>query len=190
MLTETIHTAKAAGADTATILVRGDSAYCYGKTIAAVVKTGAAFSLSITRNPAVDAAIAAIGDQQYTPVRYPGAVIDPDTGQLISDAQVAEVAYTAFADSRYRITGRLIVRRVLDANTQDPLFPVWRYHPFFTNTTEPTADADITHRGHAICETVWSDLIDGPWAHQPSGSFAANAAWCILAAITHNLLRA
>ncbi len=30
----------------------------------------------------------------------------------------------------------------------------------------------------------------GPWAHQPSGVFAANAAWCILAAICHNLLRA
>ena len=82
------------------------------------------------------------------------------------------------------------MRCVLDANSQDPLFPVWRYHPFFTNTSEPTTDADITHRGHAICETVWSDLIDGPWAHQPSGSFPANAAWSILAAITHNLLRA
>ena len=55
---------------------------------------------------------------------------------------------------------------------------------------QTTTDADITHRRHAICETVWSDLIDGPWAHQPSGSFPANAAWTILAAITHNLLRA
>jgi hypothetical protein len=82
------------------------------------------------------------------------------------------------------------VRRVLDANTQDPLFPVWRYHPFFTTNPEPVTAADITHRGHAICETVWSDLIDGPWAHQPSGWFPANAAWCILAAICHNLLRA
>jgi hypothetical protein len=114
----------------------------------------------------------------------------PDTGELISDAQVAETEYTAFADNRHRITGRLIVRRVLDANTQDPLFPVWRYHPFFTNTTEPVDQADITHRRHAICETVWSDLIDGPWAHQPSGIFTANTAWCILAAICHNLLRA
>jgi hypothetical protein len=190
LLTEAINTAAAAGADPASILVRGDSAYCNGKTVAAVVKTGAAFSFSIIRNPAVDAAIATIGEQQYTPVRYPGAVIDPDTGQLISDAQVAEVEYTAFADSRHRITGRLIVRRVLDANSQDPLFPVWRYHPFFTNTSEPTTDADITHRGHAICETVWSDLIDGPWAHQPSGWFPANGAWCLLAAICHNLLRA
>jgi hypothetical protein len=190
LLTEAINTAAAAGADPADMLVRGDSAYCNGKTVTAVVKAGAAFSFTITRNPAVDAAIATIGEQQYTPVRYPGAVLDPDTGQLISDAQVAEVEYTAFADSRHRITGRLIVRRVLDANSQDPLFPVWRYHPFFTNTSEPTTDADITHRGHAICETVWSDLIDGPWAHQPSGWFPANAAWCILAAICHNLLRA
>ncbi len=124
------------------------------------------------------------------PVRYPGAVEDPDTGELISDAQVADVEYTAFADTPYEITATLVVRRVLDANTQDPLFPVWRYHPFFTNNTEPATQADITHRAHAICETVWSDLIDGPWAHQPSGSFAANAAWTMLAAITHNLLRA
>jgi len=190
MLTEALHTAVAAGADPAGILVRGDSAYCSGTAVTAVVRAGAQFSFAITRNPAVDAAIAAIPDQRYTPVRYPGAVIDPDTGQLISDAQVAEVAYTAFTGTRHEITGRLVVRRVLDANTQDPLFPVWRYHPFFTNTTEPTTDADLTHRQHAICETVWSDLIDGPWAHQPSGWFPANAAWCILAAICHNLLRA
>jgi hypothetical protein len=61
----------------------------------------------------------------FVPVRYPGAVTDPDTGELISDAQVSELEYTAFAaEKRYKITGRLVVRRVLDANTQDPLFPV------------------------------------------------------------------
>ena len=190
MLTEAINTAVAAGAVPTNILARGDSAYGNGKTITAVVNTGARFSFAITRNPAVDAAIAAISDEQYIPVHYPGAVLDPDTGLLISDAQVAEVEYTAFAGTRHQITARLIVRRVLDANTQDPLFPVWRHHPFLTNSLEPVAQADITHRRHAICETVWSDLIDGPWAHQPSGSFAANAAWCILAAICHNLLRA
>lgn len=53
-----------------------------------------------------------------------------------------------------------------------------------------TAAADLTHRQHAIIETVLSDLIDGPLAHLPSGLFAANTAWAILAAITHNLLRA
>jgi hypothetical protein len=190
MITEAINTAKDCGAQPETILVRGDSAYCSGTVVAAVVNAGARFSFTIARNPAVDAAIATIPDRAYTPVRYPGAVTDPDTGQLISDAQVAEVPFTAFAGTRHQITGRLVVRRVLDANTQDPLFPVWRYHPVFTTNTEAVAQADITHRQHAVCETVWSDLIDGPWAHQPSGVFAANAAWCILAAICHSLLRA
>ncbi len=191
MVVEAINTAIEAGADPSRILVRGDSAYCSGKTVKAVVKAGARFSFAIARNPAVDAAIATISDDAYQPVQYPGAVLDPDTGQLISKAHVAEVAFTAFADDkRYAITGRLVVRRVLDANTQDPLFPVWRYHPFFTNSIEPVGQADPIHRDHAICEQVWSDLIDGPWAHQPSGSFPANAAWTVLAAIAHNLLRA
>jgi len=190
MVTEAINTAKAAGAQAQHLLVRGDSAYCAGTIVAAVVKADARFSFAIARNPAVDAAISSIGDEQYTPVHYPGAVLDPDTGQLVSDAAVAEVPYTAFAGTCHETTGRLVVRRILDANTQDPLFPVWRYHPFFTNNPEPITHADITHRRHAICETVWSDLIDGPWAHQPSGWFPANAAWNILAAICHNLLRA
>ena len=190
MVTEAINTAKACGAQADNILVRGDSAFCSGKVVTAVVKAGATFSLAIARNAAVDAAINSIPEAAYVPVQYPGAVEDPDTAGLISDAQVAEVPYTAFADTGHAYTGWLVVRRVLDANTQDPLFPVWRYHPFFTNTTQPVTQADITHRQHAICETVWSDLIDGPWAHQPSGSFAANAAWNILAAICHNLLRA
>ena len=182
ILTEGINTAIAAGATPATILTRGDSAYGNSKTITAVVKTGALFSFTMARNPAIDAAISSIGDDAYIPVHYPGAVLDPDTGELISDAQVAEVPYTAFAGTRYQITARLIVRRVLDANTQDPLFPVWRHHPFFTTNTEPVAQADITHRRHAICETVWSDLIDGPWALRvPKTSSALVTAGLIIA---------
>ncbi len=73
---------------------------------------------------------------------------------------------------------------------QHELFPVWRYHPFFTNSTEPTAAADLTHRQHAVIETVFADLIDGPLAHLPSGHFASNHAWALCAMITHNLLRA
>jgi hypothetical protein len=84
MVAEAINTAITAGPQPERILVRGDSAYCNGKVVAAVVKAEASFSLSIARNPAVDAAIAAISDEQYQPVYYPGAVLDPDTGQLIS----------------------------------------------------------------------------------------------------------
>ena len=89
------------------------------------------------------------------------------------------------------VTARLIVRRVKDATQpEDGLFPIWRYHPFFTNSTESAADADITHRRHAIIETTFADLIDGPLAHIPSGRFGANSAWAVCAAIAHNLLRA
>ena len=98
--------------------------------------------------------------------------------------------YTAFAHTTDRITARLVVRRVKDARYPDALFPVWRYHPFFTNSTLPTAQADIVHRRHAIIETVFADLIDGPLAHLPSGRFGANSAWALCAAIAHNLLHA
>jgi len=37
---------------------------------------------------------------------------------------------------------------------------------------------------------VFADWNDGPMAHLPSGSFAANAAWLTCAAISANLARA
>lgn len=88
-------------------------------------------------------------------MKYPGAVKDPDTGAWISDAEVAETTYTASESSKNPVTARLIVRRIKDANYPDALFPVWRYHPFFTNNDEPADAADITHRKHAIIETVF-----------------------------------
>ena len=188
MVAQVIATARGAGAP-GTILVRGDSAYGTRAVVGACRRAGAQFSLVLTKNTAVHKAIEAIEDNAWIPVRYPGAVRDPDTGEWISDAEVAEIPYTAFA-STTPVTARLIVRRVKDARHPDTLFPVWRYHPFFTNSTEPAADADITHRRHAIIETVFADLIDGPLAHMPSGRFGANSAWALCAAIAHNLLRA
>jgi len=158
--------------------------------ITAARRGGAQFSLVWTKNSAVRAAIEAIAETAWTPVAYPGAVRDPDTGDWVSDAEVAEIPYTAFASTPDAVTARLIVRRVKDARYHDTLFPIWRYHPFFTDSTEPVADADITHRRHAIIETVFADLIDGPLAHMPSGRFGANSAWVLCAAIAHNLLRA
>jgi hypothetical protein len=189
MVREAIRVARAAGA-TGEILVRGDSAYGSRAVVNTCLKEGARFSVVLTKNPAVARAIASIPDDAWTPVHYPGAVTDPDTGELISDAEVAEVQFTAFASTKTPVTARLIVRRVRDRARTDELFPVWRHHPFFTNSIEPTAEADITHRRHAIIETVHSDLIDGPLAGMPSGRFSANSAWAICAAICHNLLRA
>lgn len=189
MVTGAIATARAAGA-AGKILVRGDSAYGTRKVVRACLRSGAEFSLVMTKNAAIKKAIDAIDENAWTPVQYPNAVRDPDTGAWISDAEVAEISYTAFASTKDRTTARLVVRRVKDARFPDALFPVWRYHPFFTNSALPTVEADLVHRRHAIIETVFADLIDGPLAHMPSGSFGANSAWVLCAAIAHNLLRA
>jgi len=188
MVAQALTTARAAGA-TGTILVRGDSAYGSRAVVGACRRADAQFSLVLTKNTAVQKAINSIPEDTWTPVRYPGAVQDPDTGAWISDAEVAEISYTAFASTKDATTARLIVRRVKDARHIDALFPVWRYHPFFTDSTEQVTDADIIHRKHAVIETVFADLIDGPLAHMPSGHFGANSAWISCAGIAHNLLR-
>ena len=66
----------------------------------------------LAKNKVVNRAIGAIADDAWAPVHYPGAVVDPDTGQLISDAEVAEVRFTAFASTKHSVTARLVVRRV------------------------------------------------------------------------------
>jgi hypothetical protein len=113
----------------------------------------------------------------------------------VSDAEVAETPYTAFASKKGQaITARLIVRRVRDQNhqpgMQGELFPVWRYHPVFTDSPFTLIQAEEQHRDHAEIEQVFADQISGPLAHLPSGRFTANAAWLTLTGIAHNLLRA
>jgi hypothetical protein len=135
--------------------------FTHGHSLTATAR----FSFVLTKNRTVQRAIALIDKHAWTPVSYPGAVTDPDTGQLISDAEVAEIEFTAFASTHHPVTARLIVRRVRDRAKTEELFPIWRYHPFFTNSLESTVAADITHRRHAIIETVFADLIDGPLAH-------------------------
>jgi len=49
--------------------------------------------------------------------------------------------------------------------------------------------AEKAHRGHAIVEQVIADLKNGPLAHLPSGSFAANSAWVVCAAMAFNVTR-
>lgn len=149
-------------------MVRGDSAFGTKKVITACLAEGVEFSLSVSRNKRLTAAIEAIAEDAYTPVHYPGAVTDPDTGALISDAEVAETPYTLRLGRGRTITVRLVVRRVKNARYPDGLFPVWRYHPFVTNSDLPSTEADPTHRRHAIIETTFADLIDGPLAHIPS----------------------
>jgi DDE family transposase len=99
MIAQAIVTARAAGAH-GPILVRGDSAYGNRAVVGACLRAGAQFALVMTRNTAVERAITAIDDDAWTPVSYPGAVREPDTGAWISDAEVAGIGYTAFASTK------------------------------------------------------------------------------------------
>jgi len=170
-----------------------DSAFYGAPACWAARNAGARFSVTVRMDPKVRAAITAIGEDAWAPIRYPRAIWDDQLRRWVSDAEVAEVEYTAFTrKTGQAITARLIVRRVRDLSPQgqDELFPAWRYHAVFTDSPFQTIQAEEHHRGHALAEQVFADWTEGPLAHLPSGSFPANAAWLACAAITHNLLRA
>ena len=192
---EAISAARDAGC-TGQIVFRIDSAYYSAAVLSAIRRGGACFSVTVPMDPRIRAAIAAIPGSAWTPVTYPRAIWDEDQNRLISDAEVAEVPYTAFASKKGQaITARLIIRRVKDLNRkaaegQDELFTSWRYHALFTDSPFEMIQAEAQHRDHAIVEQVFADLSCGPLAHLPSGRFPANAAWLTLAAICHNLTRA
>jgi len=176
--------------------VRGDSAFCTHANVTAANMGGAWFSFTIPMWKTVTAAITAIDDDAWTPIQYPNAIHDPATGELVSDAEVAEIGFTVFTSRKKaeHTNVRLIVRRVKRLGDvpvgQGELFDVYRYHPFITNTTVDKVDADRIHRGHAIIEQTIAELKGGPLAHLPSGQFSANAAWLTCAVIAFNLARA
>jgi hypothetical protein len=181
-------------------LVRADSAFYGQPMVAAAMRHGADVSVTVRLDPKVKATIASIGEGAWTPIEYTDAVFDEQTNTWISRAEVAEVPFTAFARHKEsdQVPGRLVVRRIPDLNPartqgQETLFDIWRFHAFFTTTSPDVADtvaADKTHRGHAIIEQVHADLKHSALAHLPSGKFAANSAWLVLAVIAFNLTRA
>ncbi len=180
------------------VIMRADSAYYNHDVITAALRHGARFSVTARMDPAVRRAIAAIPEQAWTPIHYPNAIWDEQEQRLISDAEVAEIDYTAFGSQRpsQAIDGRLIVRRVKRLNPanvpagQHELFATWRHHAVFTDNPMGMLEAEACHRQHAVVEQVIADLKAGPLAHLPSGKFTANAAWLVLAAIAFNLTRA
>ncbi|MHB1432166.1 MAG: IS1380 family transposase [Streptosporangiaceae bacterium] len=195
LVAEAIAAARQAGC-TGIIVARADSAYYSAAFTAACSRAGAHFSVTARMDPAIARAIAGIGDDKWTPIKYPQAIWDDRAGQWISDAEVAEAGYEAFASRKGQaVTARLIVRRVRakrDKASQGTgeLFPAWRYHAVFTDSPFTMLQAEAQHRDHAIIEQAFADWADGPMAHLPSGKFTANAAWLALAAIAFNLTRA
>jgi len=190
---DTLITAKAAGA-TGTVVLRADSAFYQADVIAAARRQKACFSITARMPSPVRKAIEAITDDAWNPIKYTNAIWDQNAQVWISDAEVAEVPFTAFTSlsKRKQASARLIVRRVPDMNPahQSELFTVYRYHAVFTNSPLPMLQAEKAHRAHAIVEQVIADLKNGPLAHLPSKSFSANSAWLVCAAMAFNLTRA
>jgi len=134
LIAEAITTARAAGC-AGIIVARMDSGYYNAAVCHAVRRAGAYFSVTARLDAAVKAAIASIPEEAWTAIGYPRAIWDDQLAAWVSDAEIAEISYTAFASRKGQaITARLIVRRVRDLNRkaaegQEELFAVWRYHP-------------------------------------------------------------
>jgi hypothetical protein len=152
-------------------LLRADSGFWNKKIFARLAKAGWQYSIGVRMQPAVRVAIEQIPEHTWqTLADYPPT----------SEAQIAE---TMLGDHR------LIVRRVRTLDAQGELLPTWELFPFLTNRTDALALVESEHRQHAVVELCIRDLKDQALAHFPSGHFFANAAWTVIAALAHNLLR-
>jgi hypothetical protein len=140
-----------------------DSGFWSTKTIRACRRPQIRSSITVRQTKPIRAAIAAIDEDAWTQIGY------PDGGL----AQVAETRYQG---------DRLIVRRTRLTGAQAELFPNWRYHALVTDRVGTTVELDQDHRRHATVELAIRDLKAGVGLrHCPSGKFAANAAWLVIA---------
>ena len=152
-------------------LLRADSGFWNHKIMARLQTTGWTYSIGVRQQPHVKAAIAAIPEQDWESLQdY------PEGGE-------AQIAQTMLGRQR------LIVRRTRLVGGQAELWPDWRHHAFLTNRTDPLEQVEAEHRQHAVVELAIRDLKDQALAHFPSGRFLANAAWTVISALAHNLLR-
>jgi hypothetical protein len=152
-------------------LLRADSGFWNTKVFERLERAGWQYSIGVRMIKTVNAAVAQIDEAAWQRIDdY------PDDGE----AQIAETTYAG---------RRLIVRRTRLIGAQAELWPDWRHFAFITNRGEDIALVEAEHRQHAVVELVIRDLKDQALAHFPSGHFNANAAWTVIAALAHNLLR-
>ena len=180
--TEVVARLRRAGAS-GPLTVRGDAGFYGWELIKTLNRLGVAWSITVTMNPSIRAAINAIDESDWTDIAY------PDGGA----AQVAEITYISGGGLTKRAERhvRLVVRRTrLTDPAQAQLWPEWRHHAFVTNIELPTVEADQFHRRHAVVELAIRDLKEGAGLdHVPSGNFHANSAWLQCAVLAHNLIR-
>ncbi len=152
-------------------LLRADSGFWNNKLMARLERAGWTYSIGVRQRKHINAAIAVIPEQDWQTLEgY------PEGGE-------AQIAQTMLGHHR------LIVRRTRLVGPQAELWPDWRHFAFLTNRTDPLELVESEHRQHAVVELAIRDLKDQALAHFPSGKFLANAAWTVIAALAHNLLR-
>jgi hypothetical protein len=156
---------------TGELTMRMDSGFWSAKTIKTCRRHQLHYSITVRQTKPIRQAIASIDEQAWVDIVYPEGGV----------AQVAETRYKG---------DRLIVRRTRLVGEQAELFPNWRYHAFVTDRVGTAVWLDQDHRRHATVELAIRDLKGGVGLrHCPSGKFAANAAWLLIATLAHNLLR-
>ena len=74
------------------------------------------------------------------------------------------------------------MRRIPELNKtvaagQGTLFDLFRFHAFFTTNTLNTAEADKTHRHHAVIENLNADMKASALAHFPACSLLTRPGW-------------
>ena len=152
-------------------LLRADSGFWNKKIMARLERAGWLYSIGVRQQKHIKAAITEIAEEDWlTLTDY------PEGGE-------AQIAQTMLGRQR------LIVRRTRLIGAQAELWPDWRHFAFLTNRTDPIEQVEAEHRQHAVVELAIRDLKDQALAHFPSGKFVANAAWTVIAALAHNLLR-
>jgi hypothetical protein len=111
------------------VLLRADSAFYSRDIIGAATRAGVQVSVTVKQDVRVKAVIGGIAEDAWTPIAYRDAVYDQSSGRWVSRAEVAEIAYVAFAarSKAQQVPGRLVVRRIpeLNPNGQDGLFDLW-----------------------------------------------------------------
>jgi len=169
---ELVARVRGAGA-TGAILLRADSGFHNKALRVRLAAKDVQYSIGARVTKRVAAAISEIADDAWqTLPDYPA------TG-------VAQIAETTIDEER------LIVRRVrpLGSDAQGKLFETWQHHALISNRTDALAVVEAEHRAHAVVELAIRDVKDQALAHFPSGDFAANAAWTVIACLAHDLLR-
>lgn len=148
-ITETISRLRGAGA-IGEVVLRADSGFYMHGVVAACRAADVRFSVTARMIGRLRGAIEAIPEQAWTPIDY-----------FLPGAGVAEISWTPFTQDEHghdrtdAVPVRLIVRRTpptvaLARNRgQDPLFPIFDYHPLITDRPGPMIEIEADHLRHA-----------------------------------------